>query len=237
MLTAAILVIWCLLQSVGGTQAQTPTQETNRIIVTGPAQSDLSAAFAQSVKRFSLTKKAADMDLAFPRTSAGTVVAIVATLVPYGQRPYNPEAFSLMGHELEYLSQHPADSFTAIKQGFDKLPDKYWAERQFLIQFATRLRLSNQEKLDFLAAELKRPAPPTSSQLPGAASYTGAIALDAILQITRKQSEVESILVPALKTKTTAQDRKILLSRYRLVFPAGAAKLSTQFGISGGVEH
>lgn len=237
MLTAAILVVWCLLQSIGGTQAaQAPTQETNRIIVPGPAQKD-SAAFAQSVKRFSLAKKAADMNLTFPNTSAGKVAAIVATLVPYGQRPYNPDAFSLMGQELKFLNQHPADSLTAIEQGFAKLPDKYWAERQFLIQFAARLPVDKRKKLDFLAAELARPAPSTSSQLPSAAQYTGAIALDAILQITDKQSEVESILVPALKIKTTAQDRKVLLSRYRLVFPAAAARLSTQFGLGGSVEH
>jgi len=199
--------------------------------------STVQSSFAAVVAKRRLQQKSADMTKAFGATPAGVAVAKVATLVPYGQRPYNYIEFSIMGYELKYLQENPADSLTAIQQGFNTLPAQYWAERQFLIQVAGRLPLPQAQVLSFLAGEVNRPMQLGTGGTPDASSYTGVVALDTIMRVTQNQAQIESILVPALKAKTDVRERQALLARYRTRLPGPASALILQFVTPAAAAH
>jgi hypothetical protein len=218
-------------------EAQAPVSQIDAAAARPTSASAVPSLYSSVVAKRKLQKKAADMTKAFGSTPAGAAVTIVATLVPYGQRPYNFTEFSIMGYELQYLAQNPADSLAAIQRGFSNLPLQYWAERQFLVQFAARLPLSHAQVLSFLASEVNRPMQLGPSGKPDASSFTGVIAFDAIMRVTQDQTQIESILVPALKSKTDVRERQALLARYRTLYPSHAGTLSLQFAVAGTAAH
>jgi hypothetical protein len=220
---------------VAAAQANDPKLVIDRIGARGQPTAADTALLKDVVVRRKLEQKEAELHSVFPETSAGRAVADIALLVPYGLRPTDQIECLLMAKRLGLVRENSADTLSAIQSGMAKLPSRYVAERQFLIQLAGRLPVaaSQLEVLKkFLATEIQKPAVLESDGRAGRSFFNGAIALDALIELTNDPGQIESILVPALKVKTSQSERELLLSRYHAVFPDLADRLFPAFGVS-----
>jgi len=216
-------------------QVGNPNVVIDRNAVRGaPGAADDTALLKGVIARRRLEQKAADLYSAFPATPSGRAVAEIALLVPYGLRPADQMECLLMAKRRGLVQQNGPGALDAIQAGLSGLPPRYVAERQFLIQLAVRLPMPApqvQVLKNFLAAEIQRPAALDPDGRVGRSFFNGAIALDALIELTNDPDQIESILVPALKAKTNPSERELLLARYHTAFPQRAERWFPAFGL------
>jgi hypothetical protein len=152
-----------------------------------------------------------DFRQAFSRTEAGTELAKLCTLLNFDPQGRNRES-GFAGASLRWLKSHPSEAFEEIQRGLPKLEERYGYQRQYLIQFASRLEVAERNKIDWLASELRRP-------MSGERGYDGAAALSALIEVSRDPVELEELVKGALEAQPDARVREMLLSVYSAQAP------------------
>lgn len=186
-------------------------------------------AYAKFFLRRSLKDKAEAMLKVFPPTETGKSLSLIATLLPYGTMESDRPAVAALARQLGVLKTHPEEAFKDLQQGVQNLPSNYFRERQFLVQFAPRLNVSQEAKVQFLSSEINRPASLGTNGVPDVSFFNGAVALDTLIDTVHDPKIIEPILTQALAAQTTDQARLILLSRYERLDAEGAQRLRNQY--------
>jgi hypothetical protein len=200
-------------------------------MVSAPSAETLS--YPALVERAKLAQKDTDMRSTFPATPTGGALARIATLYPYGLRQHNQAEAKQMALDLGSLERAPAQSLTDLRAGLGKLAEKYWAERQFLLQIAARWKTDPAARVAFLQDEIARPVPKEDAKNPGDLSgYNAAVAADALLYVVPDPKARASAIAAAMKRQTDPNVRLLVLSRHELVDPEGARGVAQQLGIT-----
>ena len=188
-------------------------------------------AYQDSVKRRALKQKEDALAQLFPKTDVGRALLMTAVLVPHGLRPYNAVEFAIVGRQLAYLNAHAPAALAAIDRALQSMPQRYFAEQQFLIQFGSRLAAPRTDVMAFLGRQMRNPARLGPSGKPDASFYTSAVALSSLLRLTSDTAAIEKVLVPAIRAKTDVLEQQALLAQYHAVSPTRAELLSTRLKV------
>jgi hypothetical protein len=162
----------------------------------------------------------------FPDNDTGRALADTMVLFPQGSLPeiHRQEA-GRMAAELASLRNHPDQTVATLREGLKNLPDEYAEERQFLIQFASRLDADRSAITEMLAGEMKVPVKlPQDKSLP-LPFYNPATALDAMIDVGIEPSKIKQALMDALDAQPDPAARLLLIGRYERLDGPGAAKL------------
>jgi|HubBroStandDraft_1064217.scaffolds.fasta_scaffold01012_9 hypothetical protein len=188
--------------------------------------------YAEILKRRGLTQKDSDMQAVFPKTATGAALARVATLVPYGLRQDDVPEARQMALDLALVRAAPEMALTDLQSGFRNLPEKYWAERQFLIQVAAHLTVPAAAVVGFLTAEMSRTAK-ISTGNPGNLAYLSPVtAADTLLRVVSDSAERDRAFRQAVRAQPDRSAGRLVLSRYELVDAARARNLATELDLS-----
>src|SRR5262249_38075291 len=107
---------------------------------------------------------------------------------------------------------------------------EYSEQRQFLVQFASRLDADRSAITDMLAGEMKTPVKlPQDKSLP-LPFYNPATALDAMIDVGIDPSKIKQALMDALDAQPDPAARLLLIGRYERLDGPGAAKLMETYG-------
>lgn len=174
-----------------------------------------------------LEKKISDLSLVFPNTNIGKSIVRLACFFNFGPASQAPEG-KLVALEIDFLKAHPQQSFEVLREGMQKLDPKYYNEREFLIQIAAKLDISNDGKIELLSNELQRPVTEASNS---PAFVARATALSTLLRISSDPAIIESTLRQALQVQSNNEFRKFLLITYESENPEEAKKLRNEFGL------
>jgi hypothetical protein len=203
---------------------------TGAVVPAGPAEM---LSYAALVDRGRLAQKDKEMQAAFPATPTGVALARVATLYPYGLRQHNRAEAKQMSGDLGALAAAPAAALRDLRAGLARLPEKYWAERQFLVQMAARWKTDPGARVAFLQDEIARPVPKEAAANPGDLSaYTAAVAADALLEVLPDPKARATALTAAMKRQPDPNVRVLVLTRHEMVDPAGAKSVAQELGIA-----
>ncbi len=184
--------------------------------------------YAEMVKELRLEQKDSDMRAAFPQTATGAELARVATLVPFGLRQGDVPEARQMAEDLAALRKTPEPALADMRSGFHKLPVKYWAERQFLIQMGGRLPLARATVISFLTEEMSRPVK-ISAEAPKSLDYlTPVTAADTLVFVVADAKERDTAFRLAAKAQTDRTMGQLVLSRYEVVDAARARALASE---------
>jgi hypothetical protein len=180
-------------------------------------------------------KKEESLRKIFPDTETGRSLAKVAALFSMGSLPEaNPQEAGRMAAELNSLRNHPDQTVADLREGLKTLPAEYAQERQFLIQFASRLNADRSMITEMLSDEMKVPVKlPQDKSLP-LPFYTPATALDAMIDTGLEPAKIQQALMDALAAQTDPAAQLLLIGRYERIDRAGAAKLMEAFQASNG---
>jgi hypothetical protein len=175
---------------------------------------------------------------AFSSSKAGQQIIKVLELIRYLDIPT-----SVNGKEawknVQSLRQSPLETFKEIKQGLPSLSPQYETKKQFLVQFASNLDVDKEEKLNFLAKELKDAvayAGEASSSGSATAnanvqvSLTPSIIFETYLRVSGSPEAAEKLLLEVLPD-APAEVQKTLLSAYNKVNPKRTDELIKQYGL------
>jgi hypothetical protein len=103
-------------------------------------------------------KKEEALKKVFPDTETGRSLVKVTALFAQGSLPEsNRQEASRMAAELASLRNHPDETVASLREGLKTLPDEYSQERQFLLQFASRLNADRSAITEMLSDEMKAP--------------------------------------------------------------------------------
>jgi hypothetical protein len=184
--------------------------------------------YAEMVKELRLEQKDADLRAAFPQTVTGAELARVATLVPFGLRQGDVPEARQMAEDLAALRKTPDAALAAMRSGFQKLPAKYWAERQFLIQIGGRLPVARAVVISFLTEEMSRPVK-ISAEAPRNLDYLSpATAADTLVFVVADAKERDMAFRQAAKAQTDRAMGQLVLSRYEAVDAERARALGSE---------
>jgi hypothetical protein len=190
-------------------------------------------SYDEILKQRRLTEKDAEMRKVFTRTATGAALARIATLVPYGLRQDNVAEASQMAEDLALVNASPEPSLTDLRKGFSKLSEKYWNERQFLIQVGGRLAVSQSEVANFLTEEMTRSAK-LSAENPHNLEYLSPVtAADTLLRVVTDPVLRDAAFRKAAKGQTDEMARRLVVSRYELVDAARARALARDLDLLG----
>jgi|GEM_PF-5479741 len=162
----------------------------------------------------------------FSDTETGRKLADVVVLFNQGSLPeIHPHEASRMAFELAALRKDPDQTFKNLNSNLKNLPPEYAAEKQFLLQFASRLDTDKNAIGDFLATEMKTPVtlPEDGSRPPS--SFTPLTALDAMIDAGVEPAKVSQALKEALEAQTDPAERLLLIGRYERLDREEAARL------------
>jgi hypothetical protein len=188
-------------------------------------------SYDEIVKQRGLTEKDAEMRKVFPQTATGAALARVATLVPYGLRQDNVAEALRMAEDLAVVNASPTPSLTDLRSGFAKLPEKYWNERQFLIQVGGRLAVSQSKVANFLTEEMTRSAK-FSAENPRNLGYLSPVtAADTLLRVVTDSARRDAAFREAAKAQSDEMARRLVISRYELVDAVRAQALARELAL------
>ncbi|HXM45494.1 MAG TPA: hypothetical protein VN924_29935 [Bryobacteraceae bacterium] len=187
--------------------------------------------YSEILAKRRLTQKDGDMQEAFPRTPMGTALARIATLYPYGVRQDNVPEARLMSQDLAVLHTAPVQALADLRIGFRTLLEKYWAERQFLIQIAGRLAVPRETIVDFLTAEMSRPVKVSAGDAADLAYLSPAAAADVLMAVVPEPDQRDAAFRRALKAQPDGDVGRLVLSRYEAVDALHARSLAAQLDL------
>lgn len=182
-----------------------------------------------------LEKRHSEVSAAFPPSDAGR--ALTRAVVLQAFRATHGTEGRLLEESLSLLRQHPGEAFADLRAGLRKLSDSYSDERQFLVQFASRLEVDRSKRLELLTEELARPvrAAGQDSQAAAIAALSPVTALDSLLEVTGDTKALEPLIRDALKAHrekgTPKESQEALLSRYAGMDPERARRLREELGL------
>jgi hypothetical protein len=178
-------------------------------------------------------KKEETLKKIFPDTETGRSLAKVTALFGLGSLPEtHPQEAGRMAAELASLRNHPDQTVADLREGLKTLPGEYAPERQFLLQFVSRLNADRSAITDMLSDEMKTPVKlPQDKSLP-LPFYTPATALDAMIDVGIEPSKIKQALMDALAAQTDPAAQLMLIGRYERVDRPGAAKLMEAYRAS-----
>jgi hypothetical protein len=171
------------------------------------------------------------MTAAFPTTASGPALARIATLYPYGARQDYPQEAGQMAQDLASLRAAPGQALTDVQTGFQRLPQKYWAERQFLIQMVGRLPAPQAQVVDFLVAEMSRAIASTGDEQTKLDHFSPAVAADTLLNVVQDPERRDAAFAQAVRAQPDNNIGRLILSRYEAVDPVRARGLASQAGL------
>lgn len=162
----------------------------------------------------------------FPDNDTGRALAETVVLFPQGSLPeFHRQETDRMAAELASLRNHPDQTVATLREGLKSLPEEYAEQRQFLVQFASRLNADRSAITEMLASEMKVPVKlPQDKSLP-LPFYNPATALDAMIDAGIEPVKIKQALLDALEAQTDPAARLLLIGRYERLDRAGAAKL------------
>jgi hypothetical protein len=187
--------------------------------------------YSAQVSQLRLTQKAKNMTAAFPATGSGPALARIATLYPYGVRQDYPQETRQMAQDLASLRAAPDQALTDLRTGFQRLPQKYWAERQFLIQMGGRLPAPQAQVVDFLVAEMSRTIASTGDEQTALDHFSPAIAADTLLAVVKDPERRDAVFAQAVKAQPDENIGRLILSRYEKIDPVRAKDLANRAGL------
>lgn len=190
-----------------------------------------SKTYSEMLTQYRLKQKDIEMRVAFPHTTTGAALARVATLVPYGLRRDNVSEVREMAQDLALLRASPDPALADLESGFRTLPEKYWAERQFLIQIGGRLAAPRAEVVNFLKAEMSRPVKISADHPSDLAYLSPVVAADMLVIVVSDPAQRDAAFRQAVKVQPDRDVSRLILSRYEVVDAERARNLATQLDL------
>lgn len=127
--------------------------------------------------------------------------------------------------QLAVLRADPVEAVRDVRATLEVLPPGYSAERQFMVQFASRLGGDPSDVLAMLQAEVQRTFPSGANGRPPDGFFDASVALDTMIDRQASPSVIESTVVAALEGTADPMARTLLIARYERLSPDGAARL------------
>lgn len=162
----------------------------------------------------------------FSPTESGRAISQTLTILKFSARPGSEESV-LAQEKLDFLRAHPESTFEEIQKNIPKLKKEYSTDRQFLIQFVSKLNLPMNAKSSFFSEEFLRSNIPFDIHDPS--SSTSSVTLSTWLD--QDPESVEPVLHQALRQQPDRNTQLILVSIYEKKFPEQAKKLRQEFNL------
>jgi hypothetical protein len=208
-----------------------PLKETGSSTASGtpenmPAGGQVDTAAAASTQAVARTAKPEE---AFSSSKAGQQIIKVLELIRYLDIPTSANGKEAWKN-VQLLRQSPVETFNEISRGITSLSPQYETKRQFLVQFASNLDVEKEEKLTFLAKELKDAVAAAATNTNIQVSLTPSIIFETYLRVSGSPESAEKLLIEVLPDAPT-EVQKTLLSSYNKVNPKKTDELIKQYGL------
>jgi len=168
--------------------------------------------FQDLIKSNGLEKVYQDMATVFPETDVGQDLLKMATLIELEEQAGGPESKMVDAIKAK-LQDRPEEVLNNLKTAFSNLPDKYSAEKQSLLQYASKIEASESARIDFLMNEAKRPIKyDENGRYEGVAKYNISTAFYAITNVVgMKEDQIEPLLRNLLEAQQQDPEAQRLL--------------------------
>ncbi|MEI6093233.1 MAG: hypothetical protein WCQ47_06075 [bacterium] len=164
----------------------------------------------------------------FSNTKTGQRVVRMLELIRYLDSP-NTDKGKEAWDNMQKLKEDPIETFNEIKQGTPNLSVENETRRQFLIQFASNLDVSKDDKLVFLDREFKNSVRYSTESDNIQANLTPSIILETYIRISGNNEFAEKLLTDMLP-EAPVHVQKTLLSSYNKINPKKTDELIKQYG-------
>ena len=196
-----------------------------------PALAEVPDDALVQIARHGMQKRTERLLQVFPATESGRALALAAALGRYGSLPEsNRDEAAAMARQLAYLKAHPESALKDFRAGLTNLPTEFSPERQFLVQFTSRLNADPAEISAMLTDEMNRPISLDPTGLPGPSFYDPATALDAMIDRGASPASVRAALMSSLDSQRAPAEKLLLIARYGRIDPEEAQALRDQIG-------
>lgn len=162
----------------------------------------------------------------FSQTDLGEAWTKIGVLAHLGPRQQAREG-ALISHALATLKESPAQSVEELTVALRKMPGSFSGERQMLIQLVNRVDPGSEAVVALLSEEMGRKVSAESQD--ERPLFSPLIALDALIQMGRDASEIETHVRKALEQQTNPKVREILLDRFSFVDKKSAEAFRKDF--------
>lgn len=163
----------------------------------------------------------------FSESEKGKLLSQMTALIPFVRE--GSEQGRQFQAWLEQMRRNPDGTLKEIKSGLKKFGPEMRAERQFLIQFASRLETDETSRMEFLKEQLSRPVPAKSHpQDQEQWRFESSLTFDSLYEVSKKPEVVEPILVSFLNGHPDKYTKEMLVARFALAFPTRRAELLAQ---------
>jgi len=217
------------LFSVDSVSAQGPARGAS--VAHPTASQGVPVSFSTYIAQNGLTQTYQTLTGIFPKTTTGAAIARVATLAPNGLKQDNVPAERQLALDLAVLRNNADQALTDLQTGFKTLPEKYWPQRQFLIQTASHWPVSPGTLQAFLESEISRTITRNPSDPTDLSGYTPAIAIDSLSNIVADPVQLHDIILRDLQAQPDKDVRRTALVRYEAIDAVRAGQIATQLGL------
>jgi hypothetical protein len=207
-----------------GQSSKKHSQQRSPASTTSAAPQTPSTARAKP-EQFEFKKRSEAFAKTFSENEAGKALRLALTLLPY--RSVKNEEGEKFEQALATARERPLEAIQEISNGLKQIPAAAFRERQYLIQFASRLDVDKETKLELLSRELVT----TTASEDGGSFFTPAIALDSMIEVSGNANSLEAKLRTVLQNTKSRESARLLLSRYSAAAPESAERLKKEFGI------
>jgi hypothetical protein len=167
---------------------------------------------------------------AFTNTDTGKNLSKLMELIRKLENPTSSKGKEAW-NKLNILKENPKETFAEIKSALIKINDQDETKKQFLIQFASRLDVNKEKRLNMLSEELEQAIINTQMSQNIQTQMTPSIIFETYVKLVDDETKAEELLLKVLP-KSTSQIQRTLLASYNKVNPQRTDELIKEFNLN-----
>lgn len=168
----------------------------------------------------------------FPEGIMGDNLLQFTTLLEMQEMVGSPEG-KFVDEKFQHMKKHPEEALQILSTVFDSLPAEFANERQQLVQYASKLEADEEERLNFVMKEIKRPTARDADGKPvnKLALFNSSAAVRSLANVLGDDhSRLEPHLREALEAhEGDKETQRLLIHNFARFNPDAADKLRVEF--------